>query len=454
MKLKTLKNICIGISKHQYTLERVDIISPYLSVSFFDKLNTLNPKKVFITTDAGCSTNIIEDIKQKLASRLETVKYASCNGIVHAKCYLFHWKNESTNKFRRLFLWGSCNATDGGFERNVEIFSWVKLSEIDQEQRQKMIDYFTKIRRNNKSVDGVLIKIHDGISIELPDIKFYTENASTFDLWIQRGRLCHKFPNDQSFRHLKITLLNKLLPQNDLSNELSKNNLEINQQTTISYDYLRHKMNILEDTASDDKFTSTWKSRYFIDTTYGLWTSEDCFNKNNSGFHKIDSLKRKDEIAMVVNATPSQRDKWSKEFLDILISIDKSIPDSSQYFHYTENKVLDIDKYKKLFLNQLNRDYLRAQDSWFKKGYISGYEFPEVPPIREFGSNWNELISSFSSSLFFEINKRGTRSWLAQTIRDYTDINTSDNSDDLLKELRNFWDNHKEYIQHFHYSNE
>ena len=74
MNLKYLEKCCIGRSKDKFTLEQVDIISPYISGSFFTKLKKLKPKKVFTLTDAGCSSKDINEIETILkASSDESV---------------------------------------------------------------------------------------------------------------------------------------------------------------------------------------------------------------------------------------------------------------------------------------------------------------------------------------------------------------------------------------------
>ncbi len=454
MDLKHLRNICIGKKLKNYRLEKVDILSPYLSDLFFTKLKELKPQHVYITTDAGCPSAAIKSVEETLGKKLNHIKLAQCKGIVHGKCYLFHWENKETNRYKRLLLWGSCNATEGGFERNSEIFSWLQLSKIDKEQRSHIVSYFFDLRNNDDDAEGIEIKLN-ALTVKLPDIQFFKSESTTFDLWIQKGRLCHPFPNDPSFRHLRVVLKTKIAPDDSLSTELRKNNIGINQQTTIAYDYLRQAIDEIEEEEegeyeeSDDNFTTTWKSRYFVDTVFGFWTSEDCFKENGESFHKRDTTHRENEINQISEANSQQRVKWNEEFLSIIKSISDAIPNPSEYFHY-EDGVLDIERYRKLFENQLNRDLIRSKDLWFRHGYISGYDFLEIPPMREFSTNWNEFITSFSNSLFFEVNKSGTRSWLAQTIRDSTDIGTAVNSDDFLEKLREKWKEYQEVIEYFY----
>ncbi len=78
MNLKYLEECCIGASKDKFTLERVDIISPYISSSFFLKLKKLKPKKIFILTDAGCSSNDTKEIQNILKRHLEEIKLSYC----------------------------------------------------------------------------------------------------------------------------------------------------------------------------------------------------------------------------------------------------------------------------------------------------------------------------------------------------------------------------------------
>ena len=289
------------------------------------------------------------------------------------------------------------------------------------------------------------------MTVKLPRIEFCSSELNTFDLWIQKGRLCHSFPSDPNFRHLKVVLLDKILPKSELLNALESNSNNINQKSTVSFDYLRHNEEKQDDEIIDKDFTATWKSRYFIDTIYGFWTSEDCFKNNNNYFRKSDSQRRYGEINRITNADSDQRNKWNNEFLSIIKSIYNSLPNPDRYFH-TKDEKLDVNRYKEQFNKQLNRDYIRSKDSWFRRGYISGYDFPEIPPMREHSTHWEELILSFTKSLYFETNKVGARNLLARRIRDYTNFGKTVDSNALLAELQDNWEVHKENIECFYHS--
>lgn len=447
LDLKELRDNCLGESLHRnYSLAKVEMLSPYLSDTFFNELKKLKPKKVFILSDAGCSDDLIDSIKQSLGRQLGDIKLAQCAGIVHAKCYLFHWQNKDTKRYKRLLLWGSCNATDGGFNKNAEIFSWLLLSKMGSSQRREVISYFSELFSEDVLVvDGHEI-VNDGLTIKFPEIKIYNKEEITFDLWLQKGRLCHPFPYDPNFRHLKIQLKSKISPEDELSVALSKNGIGINQKTVIAYDYLRQNdsNNIeVEDVDEDDDCTKNWKSKYFIDTVYGYWTSEDCFKEKGATFYRQDAPTKTTEIETISNAKDTEKEKWIEEFVAKLQAICSSLKHPDNFFDYKNDK-LDVDKYRDQFKSQLNRDVLRAKDPWFQHGYISGFAFPEIPPLREFKSNWDEFLKSFSDSLFFEVNKPHTRSKLAQAIRA---IDIHRDSEFFLENLRNNWQEHKENIE-------
>ncbi|HAI68232.1 MAG TPA: hypothetical protein DCM38_02220 [Gammaproteobacteria bacterium] len=252
-------------------------------------------------------------------------------------------------------------------------------------------------------------------------------------------------------RNLKVRLQNTISQKNELSDALLRNNIGLNQQTSITYDYLRHDTDELEDIEIEDGFTRTWKSQYFVDTVYGFWTSEDCFKAKEDNFQKSDVAKRKEEIDLISTADEEQRETWNRAFLKILASINNQIQNPSRYFYYNDG-MLDIEKYKKQFEKQLKRDWKYANDSRFRRGYISGYDFIEVPPIRE-SSSWDELINSFLESLYFEINKSTKNNKLARIIKDCIDIDNLADSDSLSEELKINWNNYNKKIENFYVSN-
>lgn len=454
MNLTELRKSCLGNRVDEYSLEKVDIISPYISEGFFNPLiEELDPLEILIVTDISCSPNALQQVKEVLNNKniKYNVRFAECNGIVHAKCYLFHWKNNNTNRFKRLLLWGSCNATEGGFKRNTEIFSWLLLSELDNNTIQKIKSYIIGIRENPNSVRSAEIK-HEGLTLLLPAIIFCKPDSKedTFDLWIQRGRLCHEFKTDSSFRYLKVDFKIKL-PKNDFMRTLEEHGFQGSEQPSISFDYLRQNNN--QDT-TNDKPSKKWKAKYFVDTMYGLWTSEQCFNQNKNDFRKVDCERRRQEIDIIANATESQRKKWRNGFVEKLRDVNQTIENPHEYFHYIEGK-FNVKKYREQLDKQLERHLLRSQDTWFKNAYISGFNFPDVPPIRKFHTNWEEFIQSFAASLFFEINKPRTQNLLAKTIRQF-EIEADDSSE-FLEELRSKWkdnENFRNALKNFHEPNQ
>jgi hypothetical protein len=448
MKLSEVVNGIFGGTKAgEYFLESVDLISPYLSNSFFCDLSKLKPKAVYVVTDAGTSSDLVAEVEAVKKANIEQVFLAKSDGIVHAKVYFFRWKNKSTGKYKKVLLWGSCNASEGGFGRNTEVYSWLRLGATDKKLLEKVESYFFELRELNtkKYVDSVVLEEVKGLSVILPEIVSFNKEEESLELWIQKGRLCHEFPVDPSFRHLKITLLKKIVPDEGLKSAFSGSAIELKQQASISIDYLRGGA---DRSAKEfvDKESKKWKSGYFIDTSYGFWTSSESFSNNSKDFTKSDKKKRAFEIKKISEASKDDMDEWCNNFISEVekICMNGGLAKPSEYFKF-RNGHIDRNHYFQILKNQLKRDCAYAKNDWFRNGYISGFVFPEVPPIRDSELHWKDFLDSWYGALNFQLSKPNTRSHLARTIRDFAEIDVIDpeNFNQKWMEKRdiivNFW---------------
>jgi len=434
-----------------YELNQVYIISPYISHHFFDELNELHPKKILLVTDAGVSEDAVRAVRRLLNKRL-TVRFAQCDGIVHAKAYLFRWRNNEEEHIKTLFLWGSCNATDGGFGRNAEIYSW--MTEIPDKEKMELVNYFRNLEAKGH-IRCTQIMINN-IIISLPDLDFINpERESTFDLWLQKGILCHPFPNDNSFRHFKLKLRNRIGTDDEVLNIFKENRLYPIQQTTISYDYLRESKRVNQFKGDNNSFIQ-WKSQCFTDTIYGFWTSVECYEEIEDSIGRQDSPRRKDEIRRISMAEEAQKKEWIDNFFNLLIKVCEEIKkinrNLNDYFE-CRNGVIDDEYYRKIFMKQLNRDQLRSCDRWFKNCYIKGFEFIEVPPLKNFSKNWDVFVVSFCEALLsnIKLNKSNKLSQALNSINEFGKVvDDIDDGNDLSKWLRENWKKHESTIRGFY----
>ena len=342
---KTLLKNDIG----KYSLDRVDVLSPYLSVGFFQLINKFNPNSIHITTDISCSADEISRIEDLLGK--DSIKYAKCDGIVHIKCYVFHWKEINTpSNYKRFFVWGSANATIGGFSKNAELISWIDISDKTTEYSKKICHFFKRLEKGTTIETATHIAAGD-LNILLPPIVFTTTSSDdNFESWLQTGRLCQPFPPESNFRHFKIKLRNSIKPENDLVEKLAAHKIETTYQSTISYDYFRKSnsgSNILHDFDHTDSGRN-WRSKYFIHTSFGYWTSRSCYKEKHLDFKKPNDKVRESEINAIKKSTEHQQEEWISDFLNLLKLIVSETPNASTFFHCKYkygNLVLDHEKY-------------------------------------------------------------------------------------------------------------
>jgi len=440
----------------QYVLREIIIISPYLSKFFFQTLNTLNPDKVYIITDAECLKKDIQDVKDVLNERLIQFRFAKCKGIVHAKLFFFLWHNITDDKAEEILLWGSCNATDAAFNRNAEVYSWISERGVtSQKTWEEIVNYFNRLKYE-KNVKGGIRELSDGIHINLPSLNFIAERISydTFDDWIQNGMLCHPFPNDPLFRHFKIKVNKALENDNKIEKIFRNSGLYLMQHSTISYDYIRKTGKETEKNNSNKVYESIWKAKFFTDTIFGYWTSDECFNNKKHLFRKYDKYDLENEINLIANSTEEQYKLWIEEFIEIILKVAKQLQSPEIYFYY-KNNILDAKKYRMTVEEQIKRDIIRSRDEWFRFSYITGNEFYDIPPMRTFSQHWKKFIISLCNALLFEIVKPLSRNFLAKTLNKLNKnkiivLDNVKNGEDLLNFMRANWEQIRNEIIYFY----
>ncbi|MDM8566958.1 phospholipase D-like domain-containing protein [Candidatus Halobeggiatoa sp. HSG11] len=226
-----------------YKLEKINIISPYFSKNFSKSfLSNSENYEISFVTDISCS----EKQKKKIEKKVNSVKfYKSNRGMLHAKCYLFHFKSKSDSGIKYIFLWGSANATYTGFTENAEIYSWLEFTD-KSDVHKKLIEYFKQIddceipedESDSKEIKGFRLSLSkENLIIELPSLTFVNyDKYSTFDLWVQRGYLYVKDPVPLKFN---VTLeLNKAIPLGDIEKIFTSNGtLKRSEPKRMNLDY-------------------------------------------------------------------------------------------------------------------------------------------------------------------------------------------------------------------------
>ena len=431
-------------------LDRVDIVSPYISEGFFEQMLKYKPVEVSLVVDAGCSADEIKNVIKLLDDKLVnvTVRLGKSTGLVHSKLFLFHWSNCPNSVDNCLLLWGSCNATEGGFGRNAEIFSWAKLSDIDC--KKNILNYFDELSSAD-CANGRILDINKTVSLSFPKVRLdnYCEmpEIDSLDLWLQKGKLCHKYPPDTNFKFIKIKLKQPLQQIADTVNDtLKTNGFDITElTTTISYNYLRDEsfIDVLEENPKQ------FRALYFIETVYGKWTSQSCYDELKGQFYSKDRGLRRQHVEKISSANPIDRTEWEDSFIKRLKQIVSKIDNPELYFQMDDHE-LDEESYRVKAKDQMTKDLLKMGNEWFKQFYIDGLEFIELPPLREFKANWDEFTLSFCSALAFEINEKDTKNRIAIILRDNFDCYKNIYDEKLYKLLKADWEKIKDVIIRFY----
>ena len=145
------------------------VIGPYPTAEFLEKLkNILKPKKLIVAVDEGWNRRQIEAIGCLVKKGLRYAK--SRNGFVHAKLYLAVWETRGTRT--ACLVWGSANASLGGFDRNAEAVSRLILS--DDCTLTCVLNYFEKLEHSEGKTKSLDIPMRQGLRIQLPAFSFYS----------------------------------------------------------------------------------------------------------------------------------------------------------------------------------------------------------------------------------------------------------------------------------------
>lgn len=431
-----------------HELTSIIILSPYPSKSFFkDVFLNLNPQRVDLITDVATSDEVIDDIENLVQDSeiILNIRFSECTGITHAKAYLLTWKtvtSDDVTVYRRLLLWGSCNASDGGFGRNAEIYSWCDLNCLLASERKKIRDYFIALKtKKKKNIQPVIAQGGKRFTIHLPEILIINPSKVGFDSWLQKGYLCHQLLVEPDFGAIRVKLKEKP-GTDDPDTEFLRKRLNLKIQKSFSYKY--HDVDFEE----PDK-EERWKGKYFVDTNYGLWTSPDCFRRKHDGFVKSGYKDREKVFNKVNILTDGDADDLAEGFCDYIVYLTKEMKNPMHFFEY-KRKTLNIDYYLKQAKIKIDEDRKYSQQPYFKNSYIYGYDFVELPSVRNNNIAWQKFTSSFGESIRYAL-KMGKKNRLAETIRgiDENSLLRMNNGQQVCSWFRKNWEEFGSTIRSF-----
>ncbi|MDP2833398.1 MAG: hypothetical protein Q8Q28_08950 [Pseudomonadota bacterium] len=432
-----------------YYLEDVLIVGPYPSHHFVDKLinhglqkltPTTGPTVTFIIDD-GWDIFRVDAIKDAFPSGrgvrqpapiVRRVAAIDPCGLVHAKIYYFHIRNYENTYTKRYLLLGSANASMGGFGSNSETYMNIDFADINQRDVSGVENYIEQLKAGKpgtKVPNECEFTIARNTSISLPAVRFVNDEASSFDAWLRRGRLCHQYKADQNFGKISLPL-KKPLPKGELESALTKYGFGQDQDSKL---FSRSYVEVISDT--DDERQMPWRGKYFIETNYGYWTSSDCYLELNEEFTTPNKSAREKTLDAIISGT--SQESWLSEYEHLLQQFAQQLKPNvvHEFLEHGANGISNnyyLDRARK----KLDADKRRANDKFFATRFASGFSFVHVP---EMGEDFNEFALNFCETIILRIKGQRVVNKLANLLKEKIDESFLNNPEDLLGYIRNNW---------------
>jgi len=172
------------------------IVAPYFDLWFASRIvEQLKPRRIRFVVDDGAHYEDITKLIEECGNGDVRVALGRAAGIVHLKLYYIEFlKTKGGGIRKRLFIFGSANATEAAFGGavNAELIAEAELSSKDDAE---LIRYLTSISNAVESARGGLIQVvttrpsRNLPALFLPAFEIRALGAPPgFDAWLQRGR--------------------------------------------------------------------------------------------------------------------------------------------------------------------------------------------------------------------------------------------------------------------------
>lgn len=418
------------------SLQRVVIVSAYAGARFFKALRkTLAPDEVHVVLDAGTPAETLRAVKKALGRRLrKPLLVGSAPDLMHAKLYLCTWSVPSRSRPIFTLNLGSANASQGGFDpkRNAEAMAAIR---VYPGKHRALFRYFEPVLgRRPGRVEGATVQV-DNLGIVLPTFDLRdAKSPPGFDSWLQRGVLCHRFQPDPSFLSFQVRLRKPLPVEEDIQAALQAANL-LDDGGIKS---LRQRYVQIERAPREESSQATWRNTFFVETSFGHWTSEECYSRGRETFRPRGTDRRKAALARVASATEGEQEKWIRRFLDSLSRAEAGLQarglDPGEWFGDKHTAGLDYRTEEARCRERVESDNRKARDDDFRDRWATGYDFPRVPQFRLDAKAWSDFTRSFATSVVLNAQKGRIGNLFTRVCRDFDGfIERQDEPEEVLK---------------------
>lgn len=369
-------------------LENVYIITPYLSIDFFQEFFnhfTFTSLRLFVDKSSyqkaiNIKEELIKDYRVK--TKFHIIPTEDSEGrFVHAKMYYIETK--ANQKTRAYLVIGSSNASSNAFtfgidEEDEYLYNYANAElntviKITDNNRKFMERYFDSINAG-ENLHNYSLNVYgdNSLIIHFPKLRKFIETKSddcieifSFTNWVLQGVMYHKYDELQALGKIRIELEKRIKKSDNFIKNAKEYGFELEDDIfSISYQFI-------EESKNTHNSKDIIKSKYLFETSYGYWAplefkeviDEQIYsNKNGIKYTRLEQIKN-------VNIL-SETEKIFNQFKSFVATL--STEQQKEYIAM-ENDQIDEIYYKKTIKNQLERQINKCNDINFKDRYISGY---------------------------------------------------------------------------------
>ncbi|MCA9231976.1 MAG: hypothetical protein KDA57_15110 [Planctomycetales bacterium] len=455
---------CVG---EDYIVESLVVLGPYPSQHFFIGDHSLaassrmRSARITLVADDGWPSERLAEIeegtKAAFKSRKVRIVRASNGGnLVHAKAYYACWRKRGSTARTRTLLLGSANASKQGFGANAESYVSLNFRAIkDASSRAELRQYFEKIEvfGRNKETELVLdsewfwIGKGETAWASLPALTLRKPKKcpqpSSFESWIRRGYLCHKYAVDSNFGRVRLRL-KRSLPPGILDGAVESAGFGVEgDRASIATPYLpaAETTNDLQLDSDESEGRVDWLAALFVETRLGYWTSEDSYIAHRGHLVYRGANERRLQIQALRDIDDPSRDGWVDAVcsrattLRALLVGKLNQTEADAYFSDKIPFEVWLADFRLHALNKIKRDQQRARDEIFCDRYISGFDIFPVPATSD---EIGELALSFCATIALKVQGKSVRNLFAARIR--KQIGKEFDDSQLLTELQSLWE--------------
>lgn len=360
----------------------ITIVSPFISKEFIETLkNELCPVRTLVVSDKRSELEI-----DKIAGIAKVeVRLAECSdGLVHAKLFLFDWKNGA-----KVFVWGSANATQSAFGKNAESVSLYKIRDNDNEPKSEIELYFEELWQNEPAQIEPCNGKLDSMELFLPGFSLIKQQDN-FDKWLEEGKLF-----DPETQALPDSLTISLKKDYNINNRAEDSGLEFLDKKTLIFKFSDFK------DESVPKVNLPKIKNYAVNTIYGYWLSKEVIE----WYIKSDIVQQlKEKVAQLRDFIVRNRNALINEMITRLEHWAKDLTPLNQYFE-DDALVKDRTELKREYFQVILKKQLEEHIDKCSKFENDMLKLRRLPRIRFDIAEWENLALSWVTFVKQEFDK-------------------------------------------------